>query len=237
MGADKVWNVGMPLYPGCTLLDFAGATQIFAFASNFKPFWLAADLAPIATTEGIQVLPNFSFDSHPDIDLMFVPGGGASGVVDAMFDSRLQEFVTRIGAQASWVGSVCTGAFVLAAAGLLDKCRATTYWSQLENLALFPEISVETGTYPRYLIDAGMRRFTGGGISSSMDLALELVKYLAGDQAAQTTQLSNQYAPDPPVHAGDPSQAPADITASVLAAQQQSFILPIRQAVQRILGC
>jgi cyclohexyl-isocyanide hydratase len=239
-GGSKVESgkvIGFPLYQGATLLDFAGATQIFKFAS-MTPIWLAPQIGPIATTEGVSVLPTHTFGDHPPIDLLFVPGGAADGVIAAMFDPVTQRFLRAVSVTASWSGSVCTGAFVIAAAGLLDGCKATTYWSQIPNLKLLGakrKIEVPDG-YPRFLIDPTRKRFSGGGISSSIDLALELVATLNGKEAAQTAQLSVQYAPHPPVCAGDPSQAPADLTRRLRELQEKDFIAPVRQAVERILA-
>jgi len=89
--------------------------------------------------------------------------------------------------------------------------------------------------FPRYVIDFQARRFTGGGVSSSIDLALELVLIFNGTAAADQAQISIQYAPDPPVRSGDPSQAPPRVTASVIEDQRTSFIAPIRKAVKRIV--
>jgi len=79
MNKNKTLLVGIPLYNGCTLMDFAGATQVFAAPFGFKPIWQAAE-ASITTTEGMTALPNYHFDHHPDIDILFVPGGGSTGV-------------------------------------------------------------------------------------------------------------------------------------------------------------
>ena len=156
---------------GTTLLDFAGATQVFAFA-GLRPVWLAPTIAPVVTTEGVAVVPTHTFESHPALEILFVPGGGAQGVVAAMFDRVFQEFLKKAAGEASWSGWVYTGAFMIAAAGLLDGCRATTYWSQIPNLKLLAErfkIEAVEG-YPRYVLDHKKKRFTGGGVSSSVDL-------------------------------------------------------------------
>jgi cyclohexyl-isocyanide hydratase len=224
-------RAGFPLYQGCTLLDFAGATQVFAFA-NVTPVWLAPTCEPVTTTEGVQVMPGGTFDDPGgDLDILFVPGGG-DAVAKAMLDPVLVGFVRETGASASWAGSVCTGAFILAAAGLLDGYEATTYWSQRENLALFPKIKVSAG-YPRWVIHGN--RFSGGGVSSSIDLALELVSLISGPTASMTAQLSIQYAPDPPYQSGDPAQAPPEVTAQVLKSQKK-FTAKIRKSVEKLVG-
>jgi cyclohexyl-isocyanide hydratase len=149
-----------------------------------------------------------------------------------MQDPVFVDFVRQAGSTAKLAGAVCTGAFILAAAGLLDGYRATTYWSQLDNLKLFPKLRVEEG-YPRWVIDGN--RFTGGGISSSIDLALALVDHLAGNGASQAAQLFMQYAPNPPFHSGDPSQAPPEMT-DWLRAAQAPLITALREATQRVVS-
>lgn len=233
MGASGSWTVGFPLYKGATLLDFAGATQVFSswVAPGFESVWLAPSLDPVRTTEGVEVLPGRRFDDPRPIDVLFVPGGGED-VAKVMQDPVYVDFVRRVGSAARFAGSVCTGAFILAAAGLLDGCEATTYWSQRENLALFPRVRVVPG-YPRWVLSGN--RFTGGGVSSSIDLALELVNRLAGLTECETAQLSAQYAPKPPFDAGDPAQAPPEITAAVRA-DQHEFIAVIRAATLAVTG-
>jgi len=227
-------TVGFPLYPGCTLLDFAGATQVFAYTPGFRVVWIAATLDPVSTTESVSVMPNATFDDHPPLSIVFVPGGGSDGVGAAMLDPTIQAWLKRVAGDAEWVGSVCTGAFILAAAGLLDGCQATTYWSARPVLALFPDVSVVPG-YPRWHLDEDRKRFSGGGISSSIDLALKLVDNIAGPQAAQTSQLFVQYAPSPPVHAGDPTEASPELVISVTQSQA-SFTAGLIAATNKVLG-
>jgi cyclohexyl-isocyanide hydratase len=233
MSAKDSWTVGFPLYDGCTLLDFAGATQIFSpwVAPGFQSVWLAPSDEAVTTTEGVQVRPGRCFDDPGTIDILFVPGGGED-VGKVMQDPVYVNFVRQAGQAARFAGSVCTGAFIVAAAGLLDGCEATTYWSQRENLALFPRIKLAAG-YPRWVIHGN--RFTGGGVSSSIDLALELVNQLRGPIVCQQAQLSAQYAPDPPFHSGDPGTAPPEVTAAVRA-NQKGFIAAIRKATLAVIG-
>ena len=96
------------------------------------------------------------------LDIVFVPGGG-DAVGTVMQDSTYVDFVREAGGKARMAGSICTGAFIVAAAGLFDGREVTTYWSQRENLALFPTLTVSAG-YPRFAIHGN--RFSGGGISS-----------------------------------------------------------------------
>lgn len=215
MATEKELIVGIPLYQGCTLVDFAGATQVFARTEGMKVIWLCND-ASVNISEGVTVLPNYSFDYHPDIDILFVPGGGPEGVLAAMQNPDLLQFIQKNWATAQWRGSVCTGVFILAAAGVLRDCEATTYWSQIPTLQLLAEklnLEVHDHYYPRYIIDEQQRVFTGGGISSALDLALELVIKIKDIPTAQAAQLMIQYQPEPPINAGIPSEAPPEIVA------------------------
>ena len=227
-------TVGFVLYPGCTLLDFAGATQIFAYTAGFDVVWIAANRDPIPTTESVSVLPSATFDDHPPLSIVFVPGGGSDGVGAAMQDPTLQAWLKSVAGSAEWTGSVCTGAFILAAAGLLDGCSATTYWSARPVLALFPAIELVPG-YPRWHIDDEKNRFSGGGISSSIDLALKLVETLTDVETAQSSQLFVQYAPSPPVHSGDPSEASPELVVATVQAQA-GFTAGLIAATKAVLG-
>lgn len=230
--------VGFPLYEGVTLVDFAGATEVFSFTNGrFTPIWFANEKKPVPTSEGAAVFPHYSFhEKHPKIDILFIPGGGAPGVCNAMFNKEYQAFIKKTAVRAQWVGSVCVGAFILAAAGLLKDCKATTYWSQVPNLALLSKklnLRVPKGN-PRGIIDKKRKIFTGGGISSSIDLALMLLEAIKGKTYAETSQLYMQYAPRPPIHAGDPEQAPKKLVKKILQ-EQAGYTAAYYAAVQKIL--
>ncbi len=235
----KPMVVGFPLYDGVTLMDFVGATDVFNVAyGSFIPIWLAEEKRPIKTSSGTFVYPNYSFDeAHPPIDILYVPGGNAAGVINnAMFNQTYQNFIKTTAAGTQWTGSVCVGAFILAAAGLLNNCTVTTYWSQLNNLRLlnnYCNIKIPEG-YPRGIIDEQQKRFTGGGISSSVDLAIMLVEKIRGEWMAEASQLYVQYAPDPPVHTGDPAAAPPALLKQVMISQAGVTSL-YYDAVQRLL--
>ena len=145
------------------------------------------------------------------VDLLFVPGAGDT-LADAIGDRTLHEFLRQKAKHASYVTSVCTGGLVLAAAGLLDGYQATCHWSVLDCLKLFPKVTVVNG-FPRYLRDRN--RFTGGGISSSIDEALFMVQQVVaelsgdaanGDAACQRVQLAIQYNPKPAVQGRRPGE-------------------------------
>ncbi|MBL7727439.1 MAG: DJ-1/PfpI family protein, partial [Dinghuibacter sp.] len=133
-------NIVFVLYNDVTLVDFVGATEVFNNVPGFQLHWLAPDNNPITTSEKMRVLPTGTFADVPeDVEILFVPGGGSEGVNGAMFSPIYREFLATTATRARWTGSVCTGAFILAAAGCLNNCMVTTYWSQLGNLSLLNE--------------------------------------------------------------------------------------------------
>jgi len=236
---NAIKNVVFVLFDTVTLVDFTGATEIFNNVPNYVLHWLAPTMDPVTTSENMQVLPTGTFDDAPEaIEILFIPGGNYKGVSASMFDVRYRHFIAEASARATWTGSVCTGAFILAAAGGLTNCHVTTYWSQLHNLSLLKDkygITVDQHHYPRYLIDAKQKRFSGGGISSSIDLALELVKRIEGNTASQMAQLFIQYAPGPPNQSGDPSQAPPEITKTVTA-MEAGYTAHMNEAVMQLIS-
>src|SRR5258707_1438347 len=121
-------RVGMVLYDGCTLLDFAGATQVFAFAPALEVVWLAPELRPITTTENVQVLPHCTFEEAGTLDILFVPGGGEE-VGTVMQEPVYVDFVRTAGGQAKMAGSICTRALILAAARLFCGYEGSTHLS------------------------------------------------------------------------------------------------------------
>jgi cyclohexyl-isocyanide hydratase len=209
MKADANIHLGIPLYPNFDSLDVLGPRQVFFYAPNISVSLIAASLDAVTSLEGVRILPDLTFDSFADcetprLDALFVPGAG--DVVSPLKQgplgqNELLDFIAGQAQHARLVCSVCSGALLLGAAGLLDGHVATTHWAMLEVLRLFP-CTVATG-YPRYVHSGN--RITGGGISSGIDEALYIVSLLSGDEAAGGCQLKMQYRPEPQFHSGDPA--------------------------------
>jgi cyclohexyl-isocyanide hydratase len=199
-------DIGIPLFPGVTQLDFAGPWEVLTRIPGANCRLIAADLQPVRSASGLAVLPTASFAECPQLDVVCVPGG--PGHLGAMEDERLIGFLRTRAPGCRFVTAVCTGGLVLAAAGLLRGYRATTHWLSLDRLAAFGAIPVAE----RVVVDRN--RITGGGVTAGIDFGLRLVAMLAGEALARETQLQIEYAPAPPFADGEPKTAdPAVIDA------------------------
>jgi cyclohexyl-isocyanide hydratase len=131
----SLFKIGFVIFPEMTQLDFTGPLQVLARLPRSATHIVAKSDAPVPSDCGLTVLPTHTFATCPPLDLICVPGGSA-GVVEAMSDRDTIQFVRRQASTAKYVTSVCTGAFVLGVAGLLEGRRATTHWAFTELLPL-----------------------------------------------------------------------------------------------------
>lgn len=198
-------QIGLLLFPQVQQLDLTGPYEVFASLPGTTMHLPARTLDPVRTATGLILVPTTTLDDCPALDVLCVPGG--IGVNALLGDETVLGFVRRQAAGARFVTSVCTGALVLGAAGLLRGRRATTHWASHDLLAAFGAIPV----HGRVVRDGNL--LTGGGVTAGIDFALTLVAELAGREAAETIQLKLEYAPAPPFAAGSPDTAPAAIIA------------------------
>lgn len=200
-------HIGFLLFPGVQQLDLTGPHEVFASLPDTAVHLVWKDLAPLKASSGLTLVPDTTFDNCPALDVICVPGGG--GVGDLMEDDETLAFLRYQAEHARFVTSVCTGALVLGAAGLLRGYRATTHWASHHLLEPLGAIAVRE----RVVHDGN--RVTGGGITAGIDFALTLAKELIGEQEAQAVQLLLEYAPAPPFDAGSPERAPQAVVESV----------------------
>lgn len=196
-------QIGFLLFPQVQQLDLTGPYDVLAALPDTQVHLVWKDLIPVTSSTGLVLKPTATFDDCPPLDVICVPGG--SGVGPLMEDPQTLAFLKTQAATARYVTSVCTGALVLGAAGLLQGKRATTHWAYHELLAPLGAIPV----HERVVRDGNL--LTGGGITAGIDFALVLAAELYGDAAAQWVQLQLEYAPAPPFNAGDPRTAPPAI--------------------------
>lgn len=191
--------IGMLIFPDMTQLDFTGPWEVFSRFADCEVRVISQSLQPVTAKGGLKFVPDTTIDNAPLVDLVFVPGGPGVGAL--MEDRKVLEFLRRQAQQAKFVTSVCTGALVLGAAGLLKGYRATTHWSSLDLLPIFGATAVPD----RVVIDRN--RITGGGVTAGIDFALTLAGEVFGADMAKTIQLAMEYNPAPPFACGHPSIA------------------------------
>ena len=203
-------SVGMIIFDGMTNLDFVGPHEVFARMPGATVHVLAKAPDPVVTDLGLRVQPTGTLRDAPPLDLLFV--GGGPGTTALMEDAEVIAFLRDRGPAARWVTSVCTGALVLGAAGLLRGHRAATHWAAMEALIPFGA----EPTHRRVVVDGN--RVTGGGVTAGLDFGLVIADLLHGAEVAQGLQLGMEYDPEPPFSAGSPRTAPAALVARLRGA-------------------
>jgi cyclohexyl-isocyanide hydratase len=219
----------MVLFPQLTQLDLTGPYEVFARMPGAKVILIAHTVAPVRTEHGLTIAPDTTFADERALDIVCVPGG--IGVNAMMENPTLLEFLQRHADHARYMTSVCTGALLLGAAGLLRGYRATTHWLSLDLLPLFgAEISRD-----RVVVDRN--RITGGGVTAGIDFGLTIATELFGPAAAQEIQLMIEYDPAPPFRSGSRQTAPADLVQTVVQSRarvQQERRLIAERASRRL---
>jgi len=217
------------VYPHVTQLDFTGPHEVLARLPGARCM-LASSTGGDLEADGGLVFTNVR--RLADIEhcaVVCVPGG--FGTIEAMEDQELLAQLRRLAKTARYVTSVCTGALVLGAAGLLKGKRATSHWAWRDALSAFGA----TPDSARVVRDGNV--FTGGGVTAGIDFALTVVAEVAGDDFAQSVQLGIEYAPAPPFNSGTPELAPAYVLASVQQRYERvraARDIAVRRAASRI---
>jgi transcriptional regulator GlxA family with amidase domain len=201
-------RVALVLYDQFTALDLVGPYEVIAAWPDAEVHFVATEAGPIRADAGLIVSPTDTPDSLPDPDLVLVPG--SSRPLGPLGDQPLLDWVRRASESATWMASVCTGAAVYAAAGLLEGRRATTHWAFRDALAGMG-VAVSTD---RVVFDEPF--VSGAGVSAGVDMALELTARVHGDDAARRIQLAIEYDPQPPFDAGSPEKAGPELVQSTL---------------------
>ena len=222
-----MFHSGFVLFPNLTQLDFTGPLQVLHRLPGATTHIIAKTLDPVPSDCGLSLVPTTTFEACPPLDLICVPGG--FGVEQAMADAETVAFVRRQGLQAKYVTSVCTGAFILGAAGLLQDKRATTHWAYRDLLPL-------VGAMPEHArVVRDGHTITGGGVTAGIDFALTVAAEIAGADVAEGIQLAIEYDPAPPFDSGSPERAPAAILAQGAgryAQRQEAFKAALLAAMQ-----
>ncbi|MFO0898797.1 MAG: DJ-1/PfpI family protein [Pirellulales bacterium] len=219
-------TIAMLLYPGFTALDLVGPHHVFSALEGFKVELVAKTADPVSSDLGLSIKPTATLAQCPqDVAVLFVPGG-TTGTVRMMEDRQVLDFLKSRGETATWVTSVCTGALVLGAAGLLRGYRATTHWGAIDVL----EKLGATPVRERAVQDRN--RFTGGGVTAGIDFALSLAAKLKDERYAKWVQLVMEYSPAPPFKSGTPAEAGAELT-TITEAMFVPFVASATAAAER----
>lgn len=195
----------IPVYQGFDLLDVCGPSEMFSWAGYTVELVAEVPGQVTANNGFVFQVPNGLPAQGTPADALWVPGGAPDQLTRIITDpqQRYLGFIAKQAAQSTWVCSVCEGALLAAAARLLDGYTATTHWAFIPYLIQnYPSVKVADG-HPRFVVDRN--RLTGGGISSGLDEALQLIALLSGETTAQSVQQTTQYYPDPPVSSAIPN--------------------------------
>lgn len=203
-------SIALLVFPGVQALDLIGPYEVFAALPESSVQLIWKTIGPVRSSAGLVLEPQKTFaECKGPLDVFCVPGG--VGVNALLEDDATLRFVAEMAARARYVTSVCTGALLLGAAGLLRGKRATTHWGAHDLLARFGAIP----TKGRVVQDGNV--ITGGGVTAGIDFALTVAAELVGREAAEAAQLYLEYAPAPPFRAGSPEDAPEAVLAAARA--------------------
>ena len=215
-------NIAIPIYDRFTALDAVGPYEVLSRLPGATVHFLAKQPGPQRTeTRMLLLSADRAFDELPTPEVIVVPGG--YGTRQLLSDETILGWLRAAHESSQWTTSVCTGALLLGAAGLLAGRRATTHWLAYHHLRRHGADVTEE----RVVFDGKV--VTAAGVSAGIDLALTLAARLQGPEVAQAIQLGIEYDPQPPYDAGAPSKAPAavrDAVTEVMAAAEARYAAP-----------
>jgi len=210
---DTHLTIGSLLFEGLDQIDLTGPFEVLSRIPNSTYRLYGKTAEPIRDVKGLRLAPDATLAEAPQLDVLHVPGG--FGQEALMEDEAVLGWIRQQAAGARTVFSVCTGALLCGAAGLLRGRRATTHWASFHLLPFFGAIPVNE----RVVVDGNW--VFAAGVTAGIDGALRLAAELRGNAAAQTIQLHMVYAPEPPFDSGTPETAPPAILAEARRAVRQ----------------
>lgn len=219
-------RIGSLLFEGLDQIDLTGPFEVLSRVPDSEYRIYSLDGGPVRDVKGLRLAPDAAMADAPDLDVLHIPGG--FGQEALMEDEAALEWVRRQAGHAQIVFSVCTGALICGAAGLLQGVRATTHWASFHLLPLFGAIPVD-----ERVVEDGKFVFAAG-VTAGIDGALTVAAKLRGQAAAESIQLYMQYAPEPPFDAGTPARAPAAVLEGARAGV--AGITAQREATARRVG-
>src|SRR3954447_11261541 len=203
-------NIGIIIFPRMDQIDFTGPFEVLSRVPGAAIHVLWKDKTPIRDIKGLILTPEQTLAEAPPLDVLVVAGGPGQGAL--MGGEAGLSFIRDRAAKARYVYSVCTGALICGAAGLLKGVRSTTHWASFDLLKYFGAIPIDE----RVVLDG--THLSAAGVTAGIDGALQLAALICGDRAAQEIQLGIEYAPEPPFHGGSPKTAPPEVLEASRAA-------------------
>jgi transcriptional regulator GlxA family with amidase domain len=206
-------QIAIPVFDRMTALDAIGPYEVLSRIPGAKVTFVASETGPKrADTDMLSVTADATLADIPNPDVVLIGGGYGSRAL--MKDEEMLDWVRAAHETSQWTTSVCTGALVLAAAGILDGLEATTYWMELETLRQFGATPVS-----KRFVEQG-KVITAAGVSAGIDMALMLAARITNDDVAKAIQLGIEYDPQPPFDTGSPAKAPEQIKELVRMGQR-----------------
>ena len=202
-------RVGCFVFPRQDQIDFTGPFEVLSRIPDSIVHVISKDGNPIRDVKGLILTPEMKIADAPPLDLLLVSGG--SGQQALMEDEEILSFIRKQAESERYVLSVCTGALLCGAAGILRGRRATTHWAAWDLLHYYGAIPVKS----RVVVDRKL--ISTAGVTAGLDGALTVAAMLHGRQTAEEIQLDIEYAPDPPFHSGTPETAPPDVVEVLFA--------------------
>ena len=207
------------LYDRFTALDIVGPHEVFNSVPGNESIFVAEEAGPVRNeSDTLSLVADASIEEITSPDILVIPGGfGTRKLLD---HEPLLQWIRDVNETSTWTTSVCTGALLLAAAGLLDGVPATTHWLARDLLAELGGRPV-----PDRVVEDG-KIVTAAGVSAGIDMALTLVQRINGEEVAKAVQLGIEYDPQPPLDAGSPEKAPketVELVRAVFEAQDEAI--------------
>jgi transcriptional regulator GlxA family with amidase domain len=225
---DRPFQVAILLYPGVTALDAVGPWEVLSRMPDTEVRFVGKELAPVTTEGGVLLLGvTHTVAETPSPDLVLVPGGTTTP--GQMVDDEVLGWLRKVHETTTWTTSVCTGALILGAAGILKGLPATTHWYKMGVLK-----TMGAKPQPDERIVRSGKIVTAAGVSAGIDLALWLAGEIAGRERAEAIQLVIEYDPHPPFDAGHMGKASKETQRLAKEMMDDSMPADQRRLVPRI---
>ena len=213
LGTPKhnIQSVGILVYDGCNLLDVTGPRYVLGQLMGAETKLVALKAGNITTVMGIELVPNTVIDSVDQLDILVIPGG-FRGTALSTYDDKLHDWIRKIDENSIYTTSVCNGAWILAATGLLKGKQATTNWYRGE------EMMAKYGAvfnHERFVQDG--KYWTSAGVTAGMDMSLAIINDIWGQKYTQAVMLDMEYDPAPPIVGGTPETTKPEVLQMMLA--------------------